>query len=70
MSEQDYCNRCLINYANCDHHIYGRYGDSADDTIPLCIDCHDFIHESGSSNHVDDLYEAREFALGYFATSE
>ena len=68
--QQDYCYRCLINYASCDHHIYGRISGDTECTIPLCTPCHTTIHESGADSHVDSLLEAREFALGYFSTSE
>ena len=69
--EQEFCYRCLIHYASAEHHILGRGKPDSDEyLIPLCTECHDLIHRTGTSNHVDSLFEAKEFALGYFATSE
>jgi len=62
------CARCLVNYAICSHHIdpLGHGGaDDWDNQIPLCVDCHEEIHTTGPTSQIDDLHEAREFAMAF-----
>ena len=65
------CAFCYVKEAVHIHHIRpksmgGNY-DDWDNLIPLCYACHDFVTEHGARNFIDELTEARDEAITFFA---
>ncbi len=65
------CAWCYVHEAVHIHHIKPRSmgGDPLDveNWVPLCLECHDFVHEHGHRNFIDELTKAKEEALEFFA---
>jgi len=65
------CAWCYIAEAVHIHHIRPKAmgGDlmDMDNWIPLCYACHDFVTLHGARNFIDELTEAKEDALDFFA---
>lgn len=65
------CAWCYVAEAVHIHHInpksMGGDPDDMDNWVPLCYECHDFVTEHGARNFIDELTDAKEDAIEFFA---
>lgn len=67
--------RCIIDFKrfHANHHIVPRSlggEDNDENKVPLCLECHRRIHNTGAVNWVKYLTELRKKRLEEFATNK